>query len=700
MLHPSESRLARFADDALSPERRARVAAHLAECARCREVVAEFRALNGALASLPVRPVPASILAGAVERRARGERVLVAGPARRTSWRALAARAAMVLVVLLGAGLALVPRTGDLTAAASDLRISPAAPRRGDEIRVAYRPGSALAREPELVLRGRLRTRDGAAYNGEARQTVLARLRRDAQGVFRGAFTLPGSVVYATLAVENRSASEVDTNLRAGWAVPVHAADGRPLPDALLQRMHDHMGRSWETAHETSIRMTELYPDSPRGWRMAAWYAGQLGADRDSVARWHRARLAAVEARADTSSADDVAALAYAWRELGDTARARHWWSRLAARAPAHPAAVHARVDDLYARHTRKELPRDALYQELERTWPATHDAPLDLALAFLSRTDSAARILRWVDRARERHPARDGAETLLRFPALRDEGLRRLRARIAHQRALPDEERGLFQTREQFRASMGAEIRAGYAELGTALVEGGNRRGGLDTLALAVAGGWEPRTFRAVAGLRLAAGDTAGALPLLARVAADPATPPAFADSALRRLGGTVDADRWRAALGAAAEEMQRGVLAGSVSRALPVGIRLTAADGTARDLREIASGGPAVVVFWSRSCGPALVALPEITRTARRLAERNVRLVLVTEELPSAAFRDFWRSHPDAPPVWHDTRREARRALGSFGTPQYFVLDASGRLRFELTTLEAIPRQLAALD
>jgi thiol-disulfide isomerase/thioredoxin len=345
----------------------------------------------------------------------------------------------------------------------------------------------------------------------------------------------------------------------------------------------------------------------------------------------------------------------------------------------------------------RKELTREGVYQELERMWPdagAAHDGPADLALPFLSRTDSAARILRWVDRARVRHPARDGAETLLRFRELRDEGLRRLRARIARLRAFSDEERGLFQTREQFRASAGAESRAGYATLGTALVEAGNRRGGLDTLALAVAGGWEPRTFRTVAELRLSAGDTAAALPLLARVAADPGTSPAFADTALRRLGGKVGTDRWRAALSSAREEMQRGVLAASVSRAVPE-IRLTAPDSTVRALHQVATGRPVVVVFWSRNCGPVIQALPEITRLARR-----THVIPITEEPPSAAFRDYWKGHPGAPPVWHDTRREARRAFGSFGTPQYFVIDQKGRPRFELTSLDEIPRQLAALN
>lgn len=36
--------------------------------------------------------------------------------------------------------------------------------------------------------------------------------------------------------------------------------------------------------------------------------------------------------------------------------------------------------------------------------------------------------------------------------------------------------------------------------------------------------------------------------------------------------------------------------------------------------------------------------------------------------------------------------------RAIGSWGTPQYYVLDGSGRLRF-VSSLDDLPRHVAAL-
>ncbi len=47
----------------------------------------------------------------------------------------------------------------------------------------------------------------------------------------------------------------------------------------------------------------------------------------------------------------------------------------------------------------------------------------------------------------------------------------------------------------------------------------------------------------------------------------------------------------------------------------------------------------------------------------------------------------------------VLYDRQGETARALNSWGTPQYFVLDGSGRLRFAYTSLDDVPRQLAAL-
>ena len=60
---------------------------------------------------------------------------------------------------------------------------------------------------------------------------------------------------------------------------------------------------------------------------------------------------------------------------------------------------------------------------------------------------------------------------------------------------------------------------------LGDALVASGRTNAGLDTLKLAVREGWDVSLFRHVAEIERSTGDTAGALRLLAMVAADPAT-------------------------------------------------------------------------------------------------------------------------------------------------------------------------------
>jgi len=48
---------------------------------------------------------------------------------------------------------------------------------------------------------------------------------------------------------------------------------------------------------------------------------------------------------------------------------------------------------------------------------------------------------------------------------------------------------------------------------------------------------------------------------------------------------------------------------------------------------------------------------------------------------------------------PVLYDFRKDAQRAFATFGTPNYFVLDATGRLMFEHSSLGDLPRQVAAL-
>ncbi|MBI4544862.1 MAG: TlpA family protein disulfide reductase, partial [Gemmatimonadetes bacterium] len=105
-------------------------------------------------------------------------------------------------------------------------------------------------------------------------------------------------------------------------------------------------------------------------------------------------------------------------------------------------------------------------------------------------------------------------------------------------------------------------------------------------------------------------------------------------------------------------------------------------------------------VVAFWSRFCAPALWQLEPLERLHRAFAGRGIRLLTITAEPPSFEMRKFLVERGLTFPVFHDTRGEAARAFGQWSTPEYYVLDASGRVRFQLSSLEEIPRQVAALQ
>ena len=114
---------------------------------------------------------------------------------------------------------------------------------------------------------------------------------------------------------------------------------------------------------------------------------------------------------------------------------------------------------------------------------------------------------------------------------------------------------------------------------------------------------------------------------------------------------------------------------------------------------LSELLDGTPAVVVFWSRFCGPAVEALPAITRLSERLRSEGVPLVLITDEKPSAEFEQFVADRGSGLAIYHDTRKEAALAFNKWGTPQYFVLDRTGRIRFAHHSVSRVPRQIQVL-
>src|SRR5690606_23396659 len=328
---------------------RRRVARHLERCARCRETISRVREVVAAARELEAPP--AGALERIVERRGRGERVVL--PVEPAGGVPSARRLPRVAaIVMLGAG-ALVytlARTGELEALRSELHVTPAAPRMGEPIRVEYRATSRLEDEPRLVLRARFRT---PLSTNEDRHAVLGILERVGDGVFAATVRLPDSAVYAVLAVEDTLARFVDYHGEQ-WEVLVHGEDGRPLFDALYQRAADVRRRDVRLAVQVAEEITRRYPERPEGWRLLLLEALSLApeAAADSIRAERRGRYLPLVARGiERTDSPDVRQLAYVVfyaEEAGDTAAATRWKAMLYERYPLHEATLQRRVFDLY----------------------------------------------------------------------------------------------------------------------------------------------------------------------------------------------------------------------------------------------------------------------------------------------------------------------------------------------------------------
>jgi peroxiredoxin len=101
---------------------------------------------------------------------------------------------------------------------------------------------------------------------------------------------------------------------------------------------------------------------------------------------------------------------------------------------------------------------------------------------------------------------------------------------------------------------------------------------------------------------------------------------------------------------------------------------------------------GEATVVVFTCNHCPYALAWHDRIVQAARDYSDRNVRFLAVNpndaERYPADSY-DAMRARVARDGGWplpylHDESQEAARAFGAKTTPDVFVLDASGRLRY----------------
>ena len=296
------------------------------------------------------------------------------------------------------------------------LVLSPASPRAGERVEVRYSAGALFGRPERLRLRGRVRTTAAESYEQGVPVITLGTLDRVDGNEYRGQFVLPDSFVFAALAVEDTLATEVDDFGGRAWEVLRAGPDGRPLLDALEQRAHDLMGRSWEEGLATARRMASLYPDSVRAVKWLQVYELWMGIATDSTRAVHlrNAQRFAERDLRRPMSAHELGEHFWFVRTL-DTSLALPWRQRLLREAPRSGLAVQEELIDVQRLVATGRIDSAAAVQRLDMLWPRVPRERVGqiggAALSLLGgRSERAADLRRWIDRVQVATPRRAAA--------------------------------------------------------------------------------------------------------------------------------------------------------------------------------------------------------------------------------------------------------------------------------------------------
>lgn len=587
---------------------------------------------------------------------------------------------------------------------AGSLQLVPAKPLAGDSIQVRYAPVPELADEERLILRARFRTPDDPPYNDLMGSHRAAELVPSGGGEFTGRFELPPGVVFAAFAVENPAAGEIDAHGGQFLELLVHDRQGRPLFDALEQRLNDFMGRDAREVLASARAMTEHYPDLPESWTTLK-FADQMGLEgtpTQELIEAHRARLHALDAQLRSKDVDaDTAGNMY-WYSRGlDESLQEAWLERLGRIDPDHFFLVQNRVNAMFE---DESLTAENRLAELEAMWARIDGREarqrIAPAAAFAARqAGDAQAIARWSRRQAE-YPqlqSPDGlAVRLAEHEGTRAAGVEWVRKLIAELAAGLDDDRPLGATRAEYQRRLDTRIAGLQTALGKALLAEGRPEEAVAALEAAVKVDWSTDRFEALAEARRASGDLDGAARAMASVAADPMARKGSERSSLPEWLADYEPE-WGGIVARAEAEMLAQTLAEADSRALDEA-RVENRSGERVALQSLFGPEATVVVFWSRYCGPSSRAMPDIAALAQTLSEQDVALLAVTDNSSEAAMEFIERQALDVQ-VLFDTLGEAKVAFNAWATPQYFVLDGDGRLRFSYTDLDALMRQVAAL-
>ena len=711
--HPDVEQLAAHAAGVLERPRREQVARHLLQCARCRSQAAFVVKVAAASGQLAPSRAPDAVLGRVLAARERGERRILPVPPEpgHTGGRRLPAWAIAAGVALAATSVALFGRAerADAVSPHSELHLAPAVARHGETVRVRYVPAAGTFRGSDsLSLRARFRTPRDPMYVAHTPARGIATLIADGKGAYHGAFVVPDSFVYASLVVEDLAATTVDDNAGRRWEVLVRDSANHPTFASLDQRVNDMMGHSWEEGYATARRLTDLYPERVWSWTTRIFFErAVLGESRaDSLSRAYAPIIDSLARKAKGARAlphQEISAIFRHYvvraRSGTDSAELRFWWDRIRREHPQHEqVAQHSAIG--LSQSLFETRPR-ALLDSLEQLYPRFANltaTPAGTNLIYVAldasrHADDDRAFRRWYERLLRGKPdsATRLALELATRPGSRREGIASLKAVLAMPAANRSLARGGAETRARYEKRLAAEDRRVRAALGRALVADGQTTEGLSVLRGAAAGEWDLAIFRDLATAFLAAGDSASAFAMHARVTADPRTSTRLSDSLARTGRVKLGVAAWDSSVAASKREMHRALRERSLIRSLRGDAVVRDARGTSRSVRELSGGKPAVVILWSRRCGAAIEALPALAQTLPRLLASDTPVLFVVDEPASPELSEYLKSKGVVWPVHHDVDGSTKRAFASFGTPAYYVLDGAGRIRFNRVNGEA---------
>ena len=714
--HPRRITLHRYADRVLDVSAIRSVSEHLIACRICKHEVERVKEL-GEMARAEMGPASTSaMLEHIVARREAGERVILpledkAPASTRRQW-SLAAAAAIVAIA--GSAALLVSRNATAAGGDGDVAFSPVNPRPGAQVDAVYRPSERFVGDSVLMLRARFAGASRDLPTGYAPTPATVErfvMQRAPNGRFHARFTFPTTAVHASFAVENAEALRVDSRRGALWELVAGDVDGRPTFDALRAATTERIG--WDAKHRAARALVAAFPDSISAWETLTFTSNVaqgetdttlLAAARKALIRFdERARHSG---KVDVSTVSSLQALS---NTVHDSARMDYWQAYALKTAPRSRLGALLRAVAIVRTGFRDSLARVRALPALEKLWQdvgAVDPSFTTFGLQGAEHAGDPAAIARWGRRYRDMmHDSPDsrrwvGGE-LVKYAAPRQDGLAMLRSLLVPVDVVTDRRRRLRQAAPDRQRELDEDRAAVLQQIGEGLLADGRHEAALDTLRLAGRTGWSPQRFRDIASASLSAGDSADAAQMLALVAVDPETPPAFADSARARLGTYGRGASWSAMLAQGQVTMRERILATATRTPLRADrVHLRMATGEARTLAQLADGHVTVVAFGAdleHKGSP--VNLAAMQGLASSLAQQGARVVLIALHPWRPGMVDSLRVRNANIGIVFDDQHEADRAFDAYGFPIFCVVDASGTIRFRYSQMSALRAQVAAL-